>query len=409
MAIPAPSHLPLPRITLSEAAGEAFSHLSSDDDFLYHVTSAARVEEILGNGLTPNAPFTIQGGAYQNYSRGKLFLTERSGVDYWKHRIEQHLFHAHDDPPEVAVIRVPRALVGRLQPDELGTRDSDRLAYYTESPIPPNLDEHIVAFHGTRVMPEFTQFSCDGPPIDDDGEALSSGSGPDVTAYMGAHFAKEAAVARKFATGVGWMKTRFDGDKTRPRVLQVALDLKNPVEFMDEDDLRDLAYRHSISDENTLEPALRLEGIDLHTALADAWFEKYDDSEDKRVETNRWLIERHRPGEGEEDGLRDAARELAAAAVADLRKEGYDGIIYRNQVEGGTGLVVFGPEQAKIIAVEYLKGKYQEKPGEESLLAKLMSGQAKLTPPEPTAKEKSRFTVEQAKALTEMVTDASLG
>lgn len=405
MAVSAPAHTPDVRI--EDVSPDAFSHRDADDAFLYHVTSSDRVKKILKGGLTPGAKATIQGGAYQAYSRGKTFLTERSGVDFWKDRIEQHLAHAHDDPPDVAVIRVPRALVHNLQPDDLGTNDSHHQAYFTESPVPASLRDHVIAFHGTRVMPEFTSFSCDGPPSDDDGEAISSGSGPDVTAFMGAHFAKEESVARKFANGEGWMKTRFDGETTRPRVLQCALDLKKPLKIRSEDNLRGLAYMHPINDESVLEPAVRRFSPRHETSEEDAsdqWLKEYDENPEVRLEANRWLLEQHRPGEGEEEGLATAARELAQAAVEEIKRRGFDGIIYPNQVEGGTAYVVFEPEQARIIGVEYLGAKERPKLNEEALTGKLISGLAVLNPPAPAAPAKpSKFSPEQKKALSDIV------
>ena len=401
-----PTSLPL---QIEDASAEPFGLRETDDAYLYHVTSTDRVKQILTRGLTPKAKATVQGGAYQSYSRGKTFFTERSGVDYWKDRIEQHLFHAHDNPPEVAVLRVPRALVRDLQVDELGAKDSQHPAYYTERPVPATQDARLIAFHGTRVMPEFTEFSCDGPPVDEEGENVSTGSGPDTTAYMGAHFAKEEAVARKFAIGKeGWLRTRFWGEKTNPRVLRCALTLKNPLQIGSEEELRDLAYRHPLTDDYLLEPAMRKDGVEPETAEADAWYAAYDKDEARRLEVNRWTFENcpHADdaahGELERLSLCDGARDLAQLAVADLRKKGHDGVIYRNAVEGGTALMIFSPEQAQILSVEYLQEK--QSPGvsaDETVATKLLSGQAQLAPP--SAPEKpSRFSLEQAQVLTAM-------
>lgn len=95
-----------------------------DDAYVYHVTSAPNAARIVAAGFAPgNSMFT--GGAYKTYSRGRAFFTERSGIKFWMARVEDQLFDKCDDPPDVAVIRIPKSAVEHvLQPDELGTTDS---------------------------------------------------------------------------------------------------------------------------------------------------------------------------------------------------------------------------------------------------------------------------------------------
>jgi hypothetical protein len=118
---------------IKRVQADSFGHHETDDDYLYHVTSTEHVPSIKAHGLNPNKTPTVSN--YANHSKGKLFLTDRSGVSYWKSRIEDHLFHNSDNPRQVAVFRVHKSHVKGLQRDEVGSSDSGRNAYYTETPI----------------------------------------------------------------------------------------------------------------------------------------------------------------------------------------------------------------------------------------------------------------------------------
>jgi len=104
------------------------------DDYLYHVTSEPAAEGILAKGLTPNGGPAIagRGGAYDAHSKGKAFLTDANGVNFWHGKTEDHLFDLFDDPPDVSILRIPKSKAGDLPVDELGTADARATAYYTK-------------------------------------------------------------------------------------------------------------------------------------------------------------------------------------------------------------------------------------------------------------------------------------
>lgn len=106
----------------------------SDDQYFYHVTTTTRLSDILSSGLHPNKESTVKGW-YEGYSKGKVFFCERSKVAWWKDRIEEHLFHNFDDPPDVVIIRFLKTLVQSPLSDEVGTEDSRAPSYYSTDPI----------------------------------------------------------------------------------------------------------------------------------------------------------------------------------------------------------------------------------------------------------------------------------
>lgn len=115
---------------------EAFTNLDKVDDYLYHVTSEPNAKKILERGLAPRkGRGMFNSGGYDNYSQGKAFLTDRNGVSFWQDRVENHLFDQFDDPPPVAVLRIPRAAVPNLAEDAIGSNDARALSYYVTKPL----------------------------------------------------------------------------------------------------------------------------------------------------------------------------------------------------------------------------------------------------------------------------------
>lgn len=92
-----------------EKAGDAndFEIDDRDDGYYYHVTVPENEDDVLEHGLIPGKSRTMApGGFYAQYSAGKVFFTERSGVSYWASRIREHLeYHGYgeeqDDDQEV--------------------------------------------------------------------------------------------------------------------------------------------------------------------------------------------------------------------------------------------------------------------------------------------------------------------
>lgn len=222
----------------------------------------------------------------------------------------------------------------------------------------------IKGYHGTTAPTDFQTFETTGRPMVEDeyGEShpTTSGSGPDPTSYLGAHFAKEPEVANKFAMkSQPWMRSRYDIGEGEPgaagpRVIPVNLHLKNPIDFGSESNMRDFLYSGDISrsygGEELLNEAMKADGIEVPEEGeedAQKWLEKYDSDPDFRAEQNRWIFEQHHPADEEENDMHDAAADLASQAREKLRAAGHDGAIYKNEVEGGTGYVAFEPHQIK--------------------------------------------------------------
>ena len=139
-----------------------FDRSSENDGYLYHVTTKDRVDAVVyeGEGLKAGADGQFQGAAARNNSKGRIFLTERSGVATWAHEIEQQLFHSRDyseeqDPrDDLTVVRVPRNLVDGLRDDFAEKPAVKGRDYYTEKPIPASPVEPKFSLKDSRITPD---------------------------------------------------------------------------------------------------------------------------------------------------------------------------------------------------------------------------------------------------------------
>jgi hypothetical protein len=123
--------------------------------YLFHVTTADRLDGIAEEGLCPGRGSAI-GGVPDSHKQGRVFLSEFEGTSYWASRAEDWVTSEHDEYAELGmalvVTRVPRASLdpALLKDDELGTTDSRKPAYAYEGDIAP---EDVEVWDGASWMP----------------------------------------------------------------------------------------------------------------------------------------------------------------------------------------------------------------------------------------------------------------
>lgn len=222
--------------------------------------------------------------------------------------------------------------------------------WFGDSKVTDKEGKPLRVYHGTRASTDFgIDFSTEGPPTDDEGNTTTSGSGPDPTAYIGAHFSIEPEIANKFAEGKsGWLRSRFESGEEKPRVIPTYLKLENPKDFGAEDNLRDFIYQGELggyAGEYLLNQVMKADKVEPETPEADDWLEKYDNEPKFRAKQNKWVFENAQPEGDEDTSFHEAAQDMAMQAKVRLEKLGHDGVKYKNIVEGGTAYVAFHPEQ----------------------------------------------------------------
>lgn len=106
--------------------------------YLYHVTYLYNLPAIQRHGLVPGAG-QVFGGGYAGHSRGRLFLADRDGVDFWFGRYEELAEHHTDHPEEgwVPIVFEVDAKGLKLHEDEPGSRDSRAESYFTTEIVEP--------------------------------------------------------------------------------------------------------------------------------------------------------------------------------------------------------------------------------------------------------------------------------
>ena len=138
---------------------------------VYHVTFAGRLPTIARHGLLPNARSGFGGGAYDFNKKGRIFVTEKEGIDYWFNKARDHAFDASDNVWKDGLVPVVLAVAiqhrfekdgevggrfrrmpgkGRMISDELGSSDALHDAWYTTKTIPAT---RLKVFNGRAWVP----------------------------------------------------------------------------------------------------------------------------------------------------------------------------------------------------------------------------------------------------------------
>lgn len=202
----------------------------------------------------------------------------------------------------------------------------------------------LVVYHGTTQhdgfggMP-FKEFRTQPEYIEgDEGGGVENVSGMDPTAFLGAHFAKERSVAKQFARGIYRSK---EMKEQKGHIFDVYLSIKNPAK-MTETEMRNRIFQQDINS------SLVEQYLDRGDGELDANFERYSNDPEFRQQVNEDILLNNALGyEGESD-LSAFAQELADGFKRSLGKK-VDGIIYKNEGEGGTSYIAFNSAQIKSI------------------------------------------------------------
>ena len=182
-----------------------------------------------------------------------------------------------------------------------------------------------VVFHGTRSPVEFDQFIA-GTIRDDDGEVIVSDA-RDPSTYLGPHFTESDAVASRFAMGhaAAWDRSRYvhDAGGAGGRVIPVYLAIRKPKVFKSDQSMWDWIVKHGDS-------------YQVDTVIEDSGEDDYGPA--ARMEAIEWLRSSGDDSSmdaGDSTPYESALEELGTSARGLLLSMGFDGVKYRNDVEGG--------------------------------------------------------------------------
>jgi len=275
-------------------------------------------------------------------------LAWKSAVDEFGTRQGYDIIWHSDAEVVVKNLNVLRRVPVKRQPKTAADAVSQTDAFqnwFGKSQIIDESGQPLTVYHGTTAPEDFSEFSV-GYPVEeqDDDEYTRTGSGPDPRTFLGSHFARETSVANGFAKGQYGEREFSKGQGGR--VYPVFLRITKPYETSDSamlNEMLDGQYNH---------PA-----VDYELQDDDKNFEQYEQDPEYRARVNQTALD--------EDGTNDLAQEMAATYRSKLQDQGYDGIIYDNEIEGGTSYIVFDPSQVKSV---FNRGGYSPESGD--ILAK---------------------------------------
>jgi len=137
------------------------------DDYYYHVTSKDAAPKILKKGLKPGMKALFSN--YSSLTKGRVFLADKDGVDFWMEHVELHLFAGKDynedeDPADdVVVLRIPKKEVtAKLNADKEGSEDSRANAWYATNVVESVKNAKGGVFLGYHCSPKKIEKHDDG-------------------------------------------------------------------------------------------------------------------------------------------------------------------------------------------------------------------------------------------------------
>jgi len=226
----------------------------------------------------------------------------------------------------------------------------------------------LMLYHGSKSPIDFLEMSF-GEIRDEEGNLLIQSS-LDPGSYLGIHLAQEPEVASQFAGGkadarASWLNTRFSADEGYGRVYPVYINVQNPRIFNTEWEMQDFIWDVDLSNNEPfgiyfeevgyrLPPGFENNKDPFNDDAYDAFIAYYmQDAEHRRAVNLDMLDMARRWDENNyEDGysfVEEIIRDAGEAARERLQNEGYDGVKYTNNVEGGVSWVAFEPNQVKSI------------------------------------------------------------
>lgn len=332
-----------------EVVDSEFRSTDADDDYYYHITPTKNVPSILAKGILPTDKSKF-GGVYEQNSKGKAFVTERSGVPFWQGAIENALFHSTGEDGATAVIRIPKTKAPNVELDALGTQDAKSRAYSSSQPlrrIPDEFDTeafkkerdsiplvkdkegNLLAPNGKKSnlpeklwqtvrTPSFKKFFGEWETDPENASKIVDSNGEPLVVYHGAGLMPDTISAFLPFSHFGTFESANDRLQAREAdgypsggILPVFLNIRTPLRLTDREANDDAVINRAIKQGR-------------YSELAPYWKD-------------------------------------APAGVYAMQQAGYDGIVYENRIEdiGKDSYINFQPNQIKSI---FNRGSFDESP-----------------------------------------------
>jgi len=171
----------------------AFMYGMESDAYLYHVTTADRVDSIYDLGaISPDNSGQFEGAGPRANSNGRVFFTEKGGVRFWCDRIGEQLIHqgrvseGEDEDDCLRVLSVRRDMIQKPQPDSALEITGAGRDWFTCHSVPIGGDVPLVTFDAQgRIVPPSKRFL---PLLIEADVAALSGRGGSVSVSQGVSY-----------------------------------------------------------------------------------------------------------------------------------------------------------------------------------------------------------------------------
>jgi hypothetical protein len=235
----------------------------------------------------------------------------------------------------------------KLEQDYQGTGASAFNRWFGKSKAVDAQGRPKILYHGTTYPVDFDAFDTDPQPADVNEDRPERASGADPTAFLGAHFAETPLVANQFARGIYGRKD----DKETGRVYPVYLSIERPLVTTEKElqqAMRSIPTTHYALEEYVEDTPTWLLNSRYKVEDTEGFWDRYDKDPEFRREVYEdvytYIGDRYDDAGPVQQEL---AHDIATAWKEDLIDQGYDGIQYENDVEGGISWVAFYPWQIK--------------------------------------------------------------
>lgn len=122
-------------------------------EYLYHITLYRNLSSIAANGLVGGNGVGIGAGGNAGHSKGRLFVTDKSGLRFWYMRAQEHAENRYDDLFVSEAVPIVLRWIEKDQTyeyDDPGSNDSKADAWFTTDNVDPN---EIECFDGMEWIP----------------------------------------------------------------------------------------------------------------------------------------------------------------------------------------------------------------------------------------------------------------
>ena len=215
--------------------------------------------------------------------------------------------------------------------------------WFEDSKVVDGKGAPLVVYHGTVAPEAFTEFLIGERFYNDDSGFHRRESGADPTSYIGPHFTSDLSIAERFAEGLYGEREHQKG--MGGRIFPAFLSIQKPFDTTEEQILKQvfsMSY-DCYGVDSTLD---NFDGTESNYLNQMQLYKLYDSNVNFRSKINRIALAWDT---NSDDNFFELAETMGNNYKQRLEMKGYDGLRYKNKIEGGFAIVPFEAWQIKSV------------------------------------------------------------